>query len=73
MVQTVYHKNIRYLIQFLYVKDRLCVKKYGSLHFITIPSSCEYDIEKLKPYIIMAIEGKQDYDAIQQLHGTEIL
>lgn len=69
----VHYKNQEHTLDYFNTDRGMCVRKGDGFGGITIPPGCLHDVETLKPYIIMAIEGKQDYDAIQQLHGTEIL
>ena len=70
---TVEYKNEKHTVEFYYTNTGMVVKKAFGYGYISIPPGCLHDVETLKPYIIMAIEGKDDFHAIYQLHGTEIL
>lgn len=68
MTRTVYYKNNPHKIEFIKIDGRIRVRREHALGYITIPTVCLHNKEKLKPYIIMAIEGKDDYCAIQQIN-----
>lgn len=66
MEKEVTHNGKKYKIEIKWSSSFYCVRVVGGNGgFVAIPNTCLYDIEKIKPYIIRAIEYKNKSDLFE--------
>jgi hypothetical protein len=71
MQKEVTYKGNKYTIEIKWGGSVYCIRVIGINHigFQAIPSDCLNDIEKIKPYIVKAIEHKPDLHELQEWDG----
>jgi len=69
MYKNVRYKDKIYQIEIVWDGTNYCLRAVNISEFISIPMDCLFDIEKITPYIIQAIEYKSDIFEIQKWHG----
>jgi hypothetical protein len=70
MYKTVNYKGKEYRIEFSWSGSSYCVRAMGISGFISIPTQTLSDINKIKPYIIEAIEYKPDLIEVIEWDGN---
>ncbi len=70
MKKVINYKDKEYAIEIKWSGSSYCVRAIGIGGFVSIPSDCFNDIEKIKPYIIESIEKKKDLHVIENWDGN---
>ena len=70
LYKDVKYKGKNYEIEICWSGSSYAVRAIGISGFISIPMDCLDDIQKIKPFIIQAIEYKSDTIEIEQWDGV---
>lgn len=69
MIKTVNYKGRVYHVEILWTGSSYCVQCIETRGFASIPMDALSDIEKIKPFIIEAIENNHELKAIELWDG----
>jgi c-di-AMP phosphodiesterase-like protein len=59
-----------YTLEFKWATENYCFRIVGYTGYNSIPMDCLKDIEKLKPYILKAMENNHDFSVIESWDGN---